>query len=467
MWAQHQALILATIGVIALQSALIAALSVQFFRRRRAEGSLKKSEDRWRSVVESPIFGISFIDRNHRFISTNQTYQRMVGYTNDELRQLTPLDISVPGEREVNDMLFKELREGKRQHFEMVKQLRRKDGRLIWIQLYVFGIPDAETNEQLMFGMMQDITESKQSQDALAATRAELARVARVNRFGAMTASIAHEINQPLAAMVANANAAQRWLANATPDLDEVRAALKRIGSDGHRAAELVQGIRAMFRNGGQKRVLVDLNQLVCEVLALVQGDLLERRVSVYTDLSADIPQVMADRVQLQQVIMNLVTNAMDAMAPVTDRQPILRVKSEIRGGDSVVVAVEDFGHRHRSGKDGPPVRYASSPPSPTAWEWACRSADRSSKPITAACGRPRARHTDRCFGSNCRSSRRRSKSDCPVSSDSTDTPEGGGGMGALKIPGRFRSGRTSRSPFPSPCGWRSRSAALPRWRGR
>jgi PAS domain S-box-containing protein len=232
LWAQHQALILATIGVIALQSALIAALSVQFFRRRRAEGSLKQSEDRWRSVVESPIFGISFIDRNHRFISTNQTYQRMVGYTNDELRQLTPLDISVPGEREVNDMLFKELREGKRQHFEMVKQLRRKDGRLIWIQLYVFGIPDAETNEQLLFGMMQDITESKQSQDALAATRAELARVARVNRFGAMTASIAHEINQPLAAMVANANAAQRWLANPTPDLDEVRAALKRIGSD-------------------------------------------------------------------------------------------------------------------------------------------------------------------------------------------------------------------------------------------
>jgi PAS domain S-box-containing protein len=344
LWAQHQALILATIGVIAFQSALITALLIQFFRRKRAEGSLKKSEDRWRSVVENPIFGISFIDQNHRFITTNQTYQRMVGYTNDELRQLTPLDISVPGEREVNEMLFKELREGKRQHFEMIKQLRRKDGRLVWIQLYVFAIPDIETNEQLMFGMMQDITESKRSKDALAATRAELVRVARVNRFGAMTASIAHEINQPLAAMVANANAAQRWLSNPTPDLDEVRAALKRIGSDGHRAAELVQGIRAMFRNDGQKRILVDLNHLVREVLALVQGDLLERRVSVYTELSADVPQVMADRVQLQQVIMNLVTNAMDAMGPVTDRHPILRVKSEIRGGDSVVVAVEDSG---------------------------------------------------------------------------------------------------------------------------
>jgi PAS domain S-box-containing protein len=268
----------------------------------------------------------------------------MVGYTNDELRRMTPLDISVPGEREVNATLFKELREGKRQHFEMVKRLRRKDGKLIWIQLYVFSIPDVETNGQLMFGMMQDITESKQSQDALEATRAELTRVARINRFGAMTASIAHEINQPLAAMVANANAAQRWLANPEPDLDEVRAALKRIGSDGHRAAELVQGIRAMFKNESQKRVLVDINELIREVLALVQGDLLEHRISVFTFLSADLPRVTADRVQLQQVIMNLVTNAIDAMKPITDRPQTLRVKTEVRDGEHVVVAIEDSG---------------------------------------------------------------------------------------------------------------------------
>jgi PAS domain S-box-containing protein len=344
LWEQHQALILLTIGVIAFQSVLISAFLIQYFRRKQAEGSLRKSEDRWRSVVQNPIFGISFIDRQHRFVDTNPAYQRMVGYTNEELRKLTPLDISVPGEREVNEMLFKELREGKRQHFEMVKQLRRKDGKLIWIQLYVFAIPDADSTARLMFGMMQDITESKQSQDALEATRAELARVARMNRFGAMTASIAHEINQPLAAMVANANAAQRWLANADPDLDEVRAALKRIGNDGHRAAELVQGIRAMFKHDSQKRVPVDVNELVREVLALVQGKLLERRISVFTFLSADLPEVMADRVQLQQVIMNLVTNAIDAMESITDRPQTLRVKSEIRDGDFVAVAIEDSG---------------------------------------------------------------------------------------------------------------------------
>jgi PAS domain S-box-containing protein len=344
LWEQHQTAILATIAIIALQSALIAALLIQYFRRKRAEGSLMKSEARWRSVVDNPIFGISFIGQDHRFIDTNPAYQRMVGYTPEELRRLTPLDISVPGEREVNEMLFKELREGRRQHFEMVKQLRRKDGKLIWIQLYVFSIPDIETKAQLMFGMTQDITENKRSQDALEATRAELARVARINHFGAMTASIAHEINQPLAAMVANANAAQRWLSNAEPDLDEVRSALKRIGDDGHRAAELVHGIRAMFKNDGQKRALVDVNALIREVLALVHNDLLERRISVFSFLSADLPQVMADKVQLQQVIMNLVTNAIDAMGSITDRPQTLRVKSEVRDGDVVAVAVEDSG---------------------------------------------------------------------------------------------------------------------------
>jgi PAS domain S-box-containing protein len=344
LWEQHQAPIIAAIALIAFQFALIAALLIQYSRLRRAEGSLKASEARWRLVVENPIFGMSFTDQHHRFIDTNPAYQRMVGYTGEELRQLTPLDISVPGEREVNELFLRELQEGKRRHFEMVKQLRRKDGSLIWIQLYVFSIPDPATKLPLTFGMMQDITETKRSHDALQATRAELTRVARINRFGAMTASIAHEINQPLAAIVANANAGQRWLSHAEPDLDEVRAALKRIADDGHRTAELVQGIRAMFKSDGQKRVAVDVNELIREVLTLVHKELIEHRIAVFSFLSADLPQVTADRVQLQQVIMNLVANAIDAMEPVTDRPQTLRVKSELRNGDTITVTIEDSG---------------------------------------------------------------------------------------------------------------------------
>ncbi|MBV9970433.1 MAG: PAS domain S-box protein [Xanthobacteraceae bacterium] len=344
LWEQHQTPIIAAMALIALQFVLITTLLIQYFRLRRAEGFIRTSEARWRSVVDNPIFGVTFIDRDHRFIDTNPTYRRMVGYSNDELRRISPLDISVPGEREVNELLLNELREGKRQHFEMIKQLRRKDGSLIWIQLYVFRIPDPATKSQLMFGMMQDITESKRSQDALQATRAELARVARINRFGAMTASIAHEINQPLAAIVANANAGQRWLSHPEPDLDEVRAALKRIAEDGHRTAELVQGIRAMFKNDAQKRVPLDVNELIREVLALVHKELMEHRIAVFSFLSADLPQVIADRVQLQQVIMNLVANAIDAMESVTDRPQTLRVKSEMKNDERIMVSIEDSG---------------------------------------------------------------------------------------------------------------------------
>jgi PAS domain S-box-containing protein len=348
-------LVLAAIGVIAVQTALIAALLIQYFRRRRAERSLKESEARWRSVVDNPIFGVSFIDENHRFITTNPTYQRMLGYTNEELRQMTPLDISVAGEREMNELLFKELQQGQRQHFEMVKQLRRKDGSLVWIQLYVFAIPDAETKAQHMFGMMQDITESKRAQDELETTRGELARVARMSRLGAMTASIAHEVNQPLGAMVANTNAALRWLAKLPPDLDEARAALKRIGSDGHRAAEVIRGIRAMFESNGQNRVALDLNRLVREVLALVRGDLLKHRISVRAELAKGLPDVTADRVQLQQVVMNLVTNAIDAMKAVKDRQHVLRVTSVVQVGDKAGAKDGDTGSDH----DGNVVRVA------------------------------------------------------------------------------------------------------------
>jgi len=317
----------------------------QALARARSEAALRASEERWRSVLENPIFGISLVDHQHRFIATNRTFQTMIGYTDKELLQLTPLDISIPGEREVNAILFKELQQGQRQHYEMVKQLRRKDGRLIWIQLYVFAIPDVETKARFTFGMMLDITGNKQSQDALQAMRAELDRVERLNRLSAMTASIAHEINQPLAAMVANANAAQRWLANATPGhLEETRAALKQINNDGHRAAELIQGVRAMFRNDGQKRVVIDINKLVREVLELAQDELLKHHISVEMELNDELPTAMADRVQLQQVILNLITNAIDAMESVTDRPRTLRVKSEIGDRGVSLVSIEDTG---------------------------------------------------------------------------------------------------------------------------
>src|ERR1700722_435960 len=305
---------------------------------------LRTSEDRWRSLINNPIFGVTFLDENQRFITTSQTFQNMVGYSDEELRQLTPLDISVPGEREINENFFSQMRQGKRQHYEMIKQLRCKNGKLVWIHLYVFAITDRKSGTQLPFAIAFDITEKKQAQDALLETRTELARVARMNQVVAMTGSIAHEIKQPIAAIVANAKAGLRWLERTNPDVDETRAVLQAIVRDGHRVDDVVNGIRAMFKGNAPTRISVDLNKLIREVLVFAQGEHPTWPIEVHTNLDEDIPLVPGDRVQLQQVIFNLITNAIDAMDTVIDRARSLRVTSELKGSDGVVVKIADTG---------------------------------------------------------------------------------------------------------------------------
>jgi PAS domain S-box-containing protein len=305
---------------------------------------LRTSEERWRSLLNNPIFGVTFLDENQRFITTSRTFQNMVGYSDDELRQLTPLDISVTGEREINEDFFSQMRRGERQHYEMIKQLRCKNGKLIWIHLYVFAITDRKSGTQLPFGIAFDITEKKQAQNALLETRTELARVARINQMVAMTGSIAHEIKQPIAAIVTNANAGLRWLERTNPDVDETRAVLQAIVRDGHRVDGVINGIRTVFKGNAATRVSVDLNKLIREVLAFAQGEHQTWPIEVHADLDENLPLVPVDRVQLQQVIFNLITNAIDAMATVIDRTRSLRVTSELKGSEGVGVTIADTG---------------------------------------------------------------------------------------------------------------------------
>jgi signal transduction histidine kinase len=174
--------------------------------------------------------------------------------------------------------------------------------------------------------------------------QSELARVARLITMGEMAASIAHEINQPLAAIVTNGNAGLRWLANVTPDLGEARAALKRIVNDGHRASQVIASIRAMLKKGGQEKTPIEVNELIREALTLVHGELQDHGVVVESDLAEELPAVPANRVQLQQVVLNLIGNAIEAMGSVTDRPRIIRVNSAKDGMDRVLVTVEDSG---------------------------------------------------------------------------------------------------------------------------
>lgn len=170
------------------------------------------------------------------------------------------------------------------------------------------------------------------------------ARETRLTAMEALSATIAHEVNQPLGSMVTNANAGLRWLARAKPDLAEAHAALKRIVDDGHRTGKVIEGIKTMFKKGTQERVAVDVNGLIEEALRRSQGEVRLGQISIQTELCAHLPLAMANPVQLQQVISNLVANAIDAMDAVTNRQRILRVTSAVQGSDTIQVSVEDSG---------------------------------------------------------------------------------------------------------------------------
>jgi C4-dicarboxylate-specific signal transduction histidine kinase len=183
-----------------------------------------------------------------------------------------------------------------------------------------------------------------QADELLHALRAELAGVARLTAMGELAASIAHEIRQPLAAVVNNANAGLNWLNNQPPNLKQVRAALKRIVRDSERGSDVIGNIQGMLKKGEEDRAPLDINDLIREVMSLVQSDLKNRGVSSRAQLADDLPRVLADRIQLRQVILNLIMNAIEAMVSVSDRARVLRVRSENHGDNGVRVAVEDSG---------------------------------------------------------------------------------------------------------------------------
>ncbi len=196
----------------------------------------------------------------------------------------------------------------------------------------------------MFIGTLIDITATKEAQDALRATQSKLAHITRLTTMHEVTAAIAHEVNQPLAAIVANGNAALRWLRKTPPEIAEAAANVEQIIGDGHRASGVVASIRGLFKKDEHAKVLLDVNAVIREVLELLHGELSSKRVSVRTKLSRNLPQILADHVQLQQVVLNLVTNAVEAVSdnPVGSR--VLNVSSKPGQSEETIIAVEDSG---------------------------------------------------------------------------------------------------------------------------
>jgi len=195
------------------------------------------------------------------------------------------------------------------------------------------------TNEALQ----KESLERRHAEEARREAQAELARVSRVTTMGELTASLAHEVNQPIAAAVTNANTCLRWLTRDQPDVEEARAAAMRIAKDGTRAAEIVKRIRLLFKKSTPQWELVDVNEAIREMIVLLRSEATRYNMTVRMELAADLPRIMGDRVQLQQVLMNLIVNSIDAMKEV-DGARELAVKSQRTEKEEVRVSVSDTG---------------------------------------------------------------------------------------------------------------------------
>jgi C4-dicarboxylate-specific signal transduction histidine kinase len=201
-----------------------------------------------------------------------------------------------------------------------------------------------EWNRDEGVAFVLDLTERKHVEGALRDAQANLAHVVRVTTLGELAASIAHEVNQPLAAVVANAEACLRWLRRGTPDVDAACRSVEWIIDDSNRASDVIRRVRALANKTEIEKVRLDVNEIIREVITLVQRELISHRVSLRMALAPALPTVLGDRVQLQQVIINLMMNAIEAMQPVTDRARELMIQSRQEATQNVLVSVTDCG---------------------------------------------------------------------------------------------------------------------------
>jgi len=227
---------------------------------------------------------------------------------------------------------------------ETEARLRRADGQYRWLLIRAVPLRDEAGNVVKWYGISTDIEDRKRAEDALRKSQAELEHVTRALTMGELAASIAHEINQPLSAIVNNGSACLRWLAGDSPNLAEAREAAGDIIRDGNRAGEVIKRIRAFLRKTESEKTRLDINQTIREVVMLMRNEAAGKGVTIRMVLAADAPDVLGDRVQLQQVMLNLVMNGIEAMELVTDRQRELLIHSRQEESDKVLVAVQDSG---------------------------------------------------------------------------------------------------------------------------
>jgi PAS domain S-box-containing protein len=320
--------------------------------RKHAEEDLRSSEEKHRVIVEAAHDVVVSMDEKGAILLANPATRRIFGYDPVEIVG-KPMTMLMPEMmRKLHENGFRRyLATGKRhlnwQGVEVTAQ--RKDGQEFPVEVS-FGELTSD-GHKVFTGFIRDISERKQAEDRLRAsernlqmTQAELARVSRLTTMGELAASIAHEVNQPLTAVINNGSACLRLLANNNLEPEVLRRALEGIIADGTRASTVLARIRAFIKKEPAEKSELDINEVIQEVLVLAGRELYENQVLPDHQLKTDLPSVLADRVQLQQVLLNLIMNGIEAMAAVIGRPRLLGVQSRIDESGDVLVAVSDSG---------------------------------------------------------------------------------------------------------------------------
>jgi len=328
------------------QGTMVLTVIVDITARKAAEQALRESERRYSILVEGVTdYAIIMLDPNGIVTNWNRGAQRIKGYGAEEIVGQHFSRFCTDEDRAANEPQHGLEIAARNGRYEAEALRVRKDGGRFWANVVIDAVKD--DNDQLIgfTKITRDITERVQAARKLEEARmAELAHLARVATFGDLTASIAHEVSQPIAAAVTNAHAALRWLSAERPNVEEARQALGRILENGNRAGAVVARTRALIKKAPPRKDEVAVNDAILEVVALTGSQAVKSGVSVRTQLAESLPTIEGDRVQLQQVILNLIVNAIEAMRGQKEAPRELLLSTERAEPDAVLVAVRDSG---------------------------------------------------------------------------------------------------------------------------
>jgi PAS domain S-box-containing protein len=310
---------------------------------QQAFDEIKKSEDQLRTIIETIPGLVWCAAPEGEFNYLNRRMLEYTGTTLDVLGQLGWINFLYADDRApVLAAWSHAVATGRT--YEIQCRLRRSDGIYQWFHVLGQAARDNAGAITRWYGLLIDIDDRKNIEEALYGSEARLSRATQTATVGEFAASIAHEINQPLAAVVANGHACLRWLSAQPPGLAKAHEAAERIVRDGKEAGEVVRRIRALFKRAALEKIELDMNEVIGEVLRLLSGEAARRHVAVETDLAKNLASVTGDRVQLQQVIFNLLLNGIEAMDPVLDRPRKLFIRSNQHSPEAVLVEIRDCG---------------------------------------------------------------------------------------------------------------------------